>query len=290
MQPYLFPLGAAFGTDNLILHAASRKHRVDNFHGPLSIKTVLRGSVNWRLDGREIAVDTRSFLVLNHGDAYSMHIDSPVPVATCCAFFQHGFVERLASDATSPLAAALECAALDRAAPSLAFLSRLHAGGPIPQHVHGLAPRCAGQLQPSGFEEDFLVLATALLNLYKEMTARIARVPAARKSTREELFRRVERAREFIHGQVGTGVSLHAAARAAYLSPFHFHRAFTAAHRQTPHAYVTALRLSRARTQLEGGATVADTAHDAGFANAPAFTRLFGAHFGVNPSKVRKIG
>jgi AraC family transcriptional regulator len=287
MPPYLFPAGATFGKDSLVLHAEARRHRVDNFHGPLSIKTVLRGSVAWIVDGRPLTLDNGSFLVLNPGDAYSMDIDSPSPVATCCVFFQNSFVERLAQDATTPLKAALD--EPDRPGPPLPFLSRLHAGGPILQQVQSLAPRCSGELQPSSFEEDFLSLGTALLQLYVELTARMGRVPAGKKSTREELFRRVERAREFIHGQGGAPVSLHEAARAACLSPYHFHRAFTAVHQRTPHAYVTVLRLARARASLEAGASVAATADAVGFANPPALTRLFRAHFGVNPSQIRKI-
>jgi hypothetical protein len=108
MRPYLFPAGAAFGKDNLVLHAESRTHRVDNFRGPLSIQTVLRGSVAWIVDGRALRLDTGCFLVLNHGDAYSVDIDSPSAVATCCVFFQHGFVERMAHGATAPIKAPLD--------------------------------------------------------------------------------------------------------------------------------------------------------------------------------------
>ena len=133
MRPYLFPIGAAFGKDNLILHAESRRHGVDNFRGPLSIKTVLRGEAGWIVDGSALTLDTDSFLVLNDGDAYSMHIDSPTTVATCCAFFQHGFVEQMAFDATTPLSAALDSP--DRPGPVLSFLSRLHPGGAILRHV-----------------------------------------------------------------------------------------------------------------------------------------------------------
>ncbi|MBI2687925.1 MAG: helix-turn-helix transcriptional regulator [Acidobacteria bacterium] len=88
----------------------------------------------------------------------------------------------------------------------------------------------------------------------------------------------------------GRPVSLAEAARAACLSPFHFHRAFTAAHQQTPHEYVTALRMERARADLTRGASAGDTAINTGFANSPAFTRLFRSHFGLNPSQIRKIG
>ena len=39
--PWLFPEGARLGEENALLHARARRHRVTNYSGPLSIKTVL---------------------------------------------------------------------------------------------------------------------------------------------------------------------------------------------------------------------------------------------------------
>jgi len=67
-RPYLFPEGSRLGADNLVLHAAARRHKLDELAGPLSIKTVIRGEVGWRVQGREIVVDPMAFLVLGlHG-------------------------------------------------------------------------------------------------------------------------------------------------------------------------------------------------------------------------------
>src|SRR5207302_7515948 len=57
-QPqYLFPASAKIGGDNLVLHAIARRHVVNDFSGPLSIKSVIRGEVNWIVDGRHLHVD-----------------------------------------------------------------------------------------------------------------------------------------------------------------------------------------------------------------------------------------
>src|SRR5437763_1954601 len=101
--PYLFPEGASLGSDNLVLQARATRHRVDGYSGPLSIKTVLAGPVAWIVGGRELVVHPSSFLILSDGETYSMNIDAVRPVETCCVFFAHGFVERIALDTTSPL-------------------------------------------------------------------------------------------------------------------------------------------------------------------------------------------
>jgi AraC-like DNA-binding protein len=286
--PYLFPDGARFGADNLMLHARARRHRTNDFAGPLSVKTVVAGTVSWRVAGRDLPVDPTSFLVLGAGERYSLEIDTTHGVETACAFFRDGFVESVAHDAATPVEAALDDPA--RSAPGLPWISRLHLDSErhIVARVQSMARRTSGQILPSAYEEDFLLLARDLLRLYRQIAARIDRIPALRSATRLELFRRIEAAREYLHAHQHGPVSLDEAARAACLSRYHFHRAFTQAHRRTPHDYVTGLRLERARTLLESGESVQSVALVVGFSGAPAFARLFRSRYGLTPGAVRK--
>jgi len=276
-----------------LLHATGRRHVVNDFAGPLSIKTVLHGEVHWIVDGRRLLVDSNTFLVLGDGQRYSMNINSTRPVETCCVFFRGGFVEEIAQDATTPLDASLDSPWRD--APDLPFLSRLHSDSNralIPK-VWSLAERCGEELQPSSFEEDFLTLSQNVLMLYREVKAQFMRVPAAKTSTRQELFRRLQIAREYLHESVDRRISLEEVSREACISRYHLHRAFRRVFRLTPHAYVTALRLNRARSLLQSGRQVTDVALDVGFASMSAFTRLFRSRYGFPPSavpKIRKIG
>jgi AraC family transcriptional regulator len=293
-QPqFLFPAGSRFGQDNLVLHATGRRHVVNEFAGPLSIKTVMRGEVHWIVEGRRLLVDAHTFLVLGDGQRYSMNINSTKPVETCCVFFRGGFVEQIAQDATTTLAASLDSPWRD--APQLAFLSRLHSDSnrSLLPKIWSLAERCSSELQPSSFEEDFLRLSQNFLMLYREVKAEFMRVPAAKTSTRRELFRRLQIAREYLHENVDRRISLEEVSREACLSRYHLHRAFRRVFRLTPHAYVTGLRLNRARSLLQGGRAVTDVAMDIGFTSVSAFTRLFRSRFGLLPSavsKIRKIG
>src|SRR4030095_7538541 len=117
-----------------------------------------------------------------------MDLDAPQPMETACIFFQSGFVEGIAQDATTPIKASLD--EPNRGAPPLHYISRLHPDPErlIVQRVQTLARRCRNELQPSSFEEDFLLLSNSLLGLYRQIRSRMARVPALRSSTREELF------------------------------------------------------------------------------------------------------
>jgi AraC-like DNA-binding protein len=285
---FLFPEAAQFGVDNVMLHARAHRHTVREFAGPLSIKTVVAGTVAWSVDGRALAVDPASFLVLGDGERYSMAIHEPRPVETACAFFRTGLVEEIAQDATTSVESSLDDPA--RAAPALPWISRLHADPDrrIVGRVQTLARRCAGELLPSAVEEDFLLLGRELLARYREVASRMAKIKAARASTREELFRRVEAGREYLHADTAGVVSWNAAARAACVSPYHFHRAFTQAVGITPHGYLTEIRLGRAWGMLKSGAPVKEACGAVGFTSVGSFSRLFRRRFGVAPGAVRR--
>lgn len=137
-------------------------------------------------------------------------------------------------------------------------------------------------------DEQFLLLARDLLRLNGEMRRRTCLMPARRPATRAELFRRVRRGQEYLHASACSDPDLAEIARQACLSPYHFHRAFTAAFGQTPHQYRNRLRLERARRLLESGAlTVTEICGEVGFESAASFSTLFRQSFGVPPSAWR---
>lgn len=100
--------------------------------------------------------------------------------------------------------------------------------------------------------------------------------------------RLVDRIAEYVDAQVGETITLDQLAGVAALSPFHFARAFRTTTGLTPHQFVTARRVERARTQLrETDASVVEVAHAVGFANVSHFRRVFRRELGLLPGEVR---
>ena len=118
--------------------------------------------------------------------------------------------------------------------------------------------------------------------------AEIAALPAVRKATRDELYRRVHRARDFIHASLDAPLSLAQLARVAAMSTYHFHRAFRAIVGETPGRYVTERRLLAARRLLATtGRSVTDVCLDVGFSSHSHMTAAFREAFGAPPSAWR---
>ncbi|MFG3257138.1 helix-turn-helix domain-containing protein [Streptomyces sp. NPDC048172] len=76
----------------------------------------------------------------------------------------------------------------------------------------------------------------------------------------------------------------------AHLSVYHFIRVFREATGETPHRYLTGLRVERARRLLaDTDLTVARIADRCGFSSPGSLSATFLAHVGVRPSTYRKI-
>lgn len=103
-------------------------------------------------------------------------------------------------------------------------------------------------------------------------------------------FRReVERAVRFIGENLDRPILLAEVAKAAHLSPFHFHRVFHAVVGESVGKYITRRRLELAALRLayETDRSITDIALSSGYSSSSNFTKAFSARFGCSPSQVR---
>jgi AraC-like DNA-binding protein len=106
---------------------------------------------------------------------------------------------------------------------------------------------------------------------------------------REELLRRLCRAKDAIHDRSDEPLTLDDLARAAGLSRFHFLRSFRVVFSATPHQYLTRVRLHRARQLLlEERASVTDVCFEVGFQSLGSFSALFRRRMGEPPASFRR--
>ncbi|SFR83870.1 bifunctional DNA-binding transcriptional regulator/O6-methylguanine-DNA methyltransferase Ada [Sphingomonas jatrophae] len=85
-------------------------------------------------------------------------------------------------------------------------------------------------------------------------------------------------------------ISLAQLADSVQLSPAYFHRMFRAATGVTPRQFALAARAARARTALEGGASVTAAIHDAGYGSSSRFYDGAANRLGMAPARYRAGG
>jgi len=100
--------------------------------------------------------------------------------------------------------------------------------------------------------------------------------------------RRIRRSVELMHAQLAADLSLKEIAAASYLSPFHFARVFKKLTGATPHAYLAAIRTSRAQLLLANPElSVREIGALVGYASPSHFTKAFRQATGLTPRAFR---
>ncbi|HKC12615.1 MAG TPA: AraC family transcriptional regulator, partial [Vicinamibacteria bacterium] len=244
MSVLVNPPVTALGTHNVLLQGHARTYHVRDFPGPLSVKSVVRGEAWWETADGRFHVEAGRYLILNHGQPYSITVESREEVETLCAFFAEGFVEDVLRGLLTTSARLMEDPDLPPACGFLESVRPLRAGVAT-ELLRMHAALKEGSPPELWLEARFLGLARALHAAERDLEREAARLPALRASTRAELYRRLRRARDFVDSSLDRKLSLAIVSRVACLSPYHFHRLFAAAFGETLHAYIVRQRLER---------------------------------------------
>jgi AraC-like DNA-binding protein len=104
-------------------------------------------------------------------------------------------------------------------------------------------------------------------------------------NARRDYSRPVKRALDYIRERLGESITLEHLADYAHLDKFHLCRAFRAQIGMPPHAYLTHLRVARAKELLHRGERASDVAPQVGFYDQAQLTRHFRRLVGTTPAR-----
>lgn len=237
-----------------------------------SLKLVLEGDERYEVDGRTIAVRPGEFLYLDAGSTCVGTNRSDMTGICLLLPTAAGACGESGSFGNDPV--------LGRA---LVLSTRASAMG---RTLDDYGRRIARDpsLGPALADELVARVEGAIAGPLAESRAAIAGLKAAKPATRRELYRRLERARGFLHDHDHRNVSLGEMASVAGLSQFHLARYFKSAFGQSPIFYHRGLRLARAAELLAaGGKSVAEVAEATGYSDPVALSHAFRRKYGSPP-------
>jgi len=249
------------------------------------------GRALYRFGRAEVAVDDGGYLILNNRQPYSIEIASPTRVETFVLWFPDDWAEEVLHTcdetpetllANSPNESGARASFFERYTPHDRVVS---------PKVRVLRAAFKGEetIQDGWLEEKLRELLASMLASQRSLKHEISNLPAVRASTREELWLRANRARDYLHAHLSAPISLSDVAAAACLSPFHLLRVFQAVFRQTPHQYLNDCRLDRAKFLLERTRIpVTAICLECGFSSLGSFSALFHKRCGMSPRAWRK--
>ena len=291
------PPPAEMGGTNAIVWGRAKQYYVAEFPGPLSIKTVVRGSAMWGTREAQRLVDHGNYLVLNAGQRYSLTVDARETVETFCLFFRDGWVEDAHRVESSDPAGLLDAPVAGAGANSngngharAEFFETLHKHDALVSPlVRKMYLRVKEQNATQAWLEDqFFAVAKALRSVRADAHREARRIPAKKLSTRVELYRRLLRGKDYLDSFFGGEMRLDKVASVACLSSYHFHRLFREVFGETPNQYLQRRRLANARELLSSTErTVTEICLEVGFESMTSFSALFRRVYGCSPREFR---
>lgn len=274
----------------IMISVSSRKHSFDFYPGALSVRSVTRGTEYFVTRNSKYTVVPGNYLILNEGSEYSSYIDPEDHVDSFAIHFAPAFISRFAErnfgspgnindtdDALQPWFPRFVEKTYHQDEKTGLILSRLHT------------------IVQGGFDNDHLLdrddVAALLRNLLTNLVAvnagvqaEINSMKAARPSTREEIYRRLYYAKDYMESAYGELVSVDQVANIACMNPEYFIRQFKKQFGITPVQYLIAKRMKVAGTSLSrGGTSVSDVCRKVGYSDLSSFGKLFKRYYGVGP-------
>jgi AraC-like DNA-binding protein/quercetin dioxygenase-like cupin family protein len=237
--------------------------------GP-SLKLILEGEIRYEFDGRALVVRAGQYLYLDAGSS-CLVTNRGTTIGLCIGVPTLPLAASETQDGHDPLLGrslvlSTRASAMGRA---LETYGRRIANDPA------LGNALAGDLVAT--------VEYAIAEPLGESRAAIDALKAAKPATRHELYRRLERARGFLHDHDHCNVTLGEMASVAGLSQFHLARYFKAAFGRAPISYHRDLRLMRAAELLREGHSVAAAAEATGYSDQVALSHAFRRRYGAPP-------
>ena len=282
------PTRATHGSDPPIaIHAVDARTRryEDRSETPwLSLKWLARGKAIYRVGPQRHELCGDALLVLGPCHGYDVAIDEPAGAESFCLFVPH----EVAASMWAAVASSSERLLDEPDAAKLPEFPDVVVRGWRDLVARTSSLRLSLRSGRAAADDALQLLLDALVRLERLRDGR-ARLTAVRASTRAELVRRLQRARDYIDARLPERRPLAEIARVACMAPFHLQRCFAIVYGESPAVYAS-------RRCLEIGAhlvattqrPLAEIAIEAGFASQDAFTRAFQRWHGTPPGAYRR--
>lgn len=274
---------------NVLVHHEAYRSERPVAQTRLSIRCSFNGQRHFEVDRQRFMVQDDRYLLFNLGQRVAESVDSPYPVECLNVTFQPETVEEVFRSLVAPCEKLLDDPGGDPRQP-IHFFTRTYPHDdlitPILNQFRELPP--GEEVERGWLTEQFHVLLERLLQVHQRVLREAETVPAMRRSTRIEIYHRLSLARDYIEASMEKPITLADYSGVACLSPHHFLRMFKEVYGETPHQFLTRIRLKCARNLLvKTEIPVTEICFLVGFESLGSFSTLFKRHFGKSPMAFR---
>jgi AraC family transcriptional regulator len=257
--------------------------------GNFSIRFIFSGNETCSIGRRQLSVHSDSFIILNKGTRFTSNSDPRFPVNVFSIEFDNDFLNGFNSNFLKGNKAIL----FDPDNSAYQLRETIYPfKGDIKLNICGLKNLLDNEQVDDRLVNEYL--HRCLFNCYKvyneEIFQKAKKLNFLHFSTRIEILRRLNLAKEYLYANYNTNVNLESLANYACLSVNHLLRTFKLAYNQSPHQFLIQLRLQRAQLLLtKTEYPVYEIVNMVGFKCTSSFIRLFRTRYKTTPLKYRNV-
>ena len=301
------PSGPPDPPENIVIFAdTTDRYSYPEHMTPYLFVTTFFNKGQYMVNGRDITVSPRQFYFLNTNDTIGIEYPKNNRLRTCLILFKTGFVEDCLAYGFADKERLLDSPGYRQRQGKAGFASlpfeltedmcrtlaqlsgdyrQLAGRGEVTARGNMTAREDVAAREDTDTLLFDLVLAASEQD--RETGNRMQRIPATKRSTREELYRRLAVARSFMLDNIAQPLSIEQIAAEACLDKFHFLANFKSIYNTTPHRWFIEQKLQKALGFLQSGEhTVEEVCYHVGFQSPSSFSTLFKRRFGMPPSRV----
>lgn len=266
------------GWPSVILNVKTQNIYRDKIVGPVSLFGNLSGSSTVTVEGRRQEIPEGYFFVSNDKQEYTLEVGKK-SAETFNVHFGNHFVSQVLQSVV------LEVFESEKTNQQRNFKNRLiRISGPAKMIIRDIQQDHSSLNE----EEKLFELLNFLLSQENDLTKQLEQIPALKKSTRDEVLKRLLMAVDKIYSTAEQKLSLDDLAATACMSKFHFLRLFKAAFQKTPYQFINEVRVARAKELLNTSKlSVREIANQTGFDSSSTFSRTFYNTTGFYPTQFR---
>jgi AraC family transcriptional regulator len=257
-----------------------------------SIKYVCSGNEKYVVNGNSYNIKSGEYLLANHFSEGVVEIDKAVK----------GICIDVAPDLLSEVVASyrrpdtlIADHVLDTFFNTTSFLENKYngTGTQVGKLLRNLDLQTSADSEENySFDREFYYsLAECIVADHVPIYKQLQLVKGLKANTKKELFRRVNKGKQFIDANFLNPLETFDIACECGLSEYHFYRIFKAVFGVSPHQYIIHKKLHFAKTRIEAfKQSITDVATESGFSDVYSFSKSFKKCYGVSPSVYSKKG
>ncbi|MEO8515048.1 MAG: AraC family transcriptional regulator [Ignavibacteria bacterium] len=280
------------GWPNMVIYNRTKSAYYPLHTGPLTLKFTLKGEEYFATKQRNYRVQPYNYLIFNNGQKYSARIQSETESETLSVLFRRSFAEEVLGSIIASEDNILDGAHnMSASNQPVTFMEMIYPfDGRLMPYIYKFALAAkTGFNDDQWLEEEFYLLLKVLFEIHKQVGEEIHRIPAVKRSTKIEVYKKINDAKDYIDDNFNTEIKIEDAAKVACMSNFHFIRLFKNVFNETPYQYITFKRLARASNLImKSQMSITEVCLEVGFSSLSSFSWLFKQKYGMSPEVARE--